>query len=67
LVYLYPEEKSEKHVGFIITLIESMPTWAGGLGHGKMNIRLLQSHAATKLLYVRGPAEPASHMCWGTR
>ncbi len=48
-----------------VTLLKSMLTWASCLDHKDIDIHLLQTHAAAKLLHVMGTAEPGSLMCWG--
>ncbi len=47
-----------------VTLLNGMLTWASCLDHKDMDIHLLQTHGAAKLLHVMGTAKPGSLMCW---
>jgi hypothetical protein len=54
-----------KSVWGYIMLLDKILTRVSRLGHMDINICCFQSHAAAKLLHVRGTTEFASHMCRG--
>ncbi len=60
-----PTQRPAPMLGTFIMLLENLLSWASHLGHTDMNIRLLQSHAAAKLLHVKGTTNPWDKMYQG--